>query len=133
MLVQIGLIDLVFSLDSVITAVGLVDEIAIMVAAIVVAVLVMMAAARPISALIENHPSLKILALSFLLMVGLALVADGLGLHIPKGYIYSAMAFSVTVETLNIRMRQARERPVKLRKATWGDIVGARHPDGRAG
>jgi predicted tellurium resistance membrane protein TerC len=122
-LVQIALIDIVFSLDSVITAVGLVDHVEVMIAAIVVAVGVMMLAAEGISAFIEEHPTLKMLALSFLLLIGVALIADGLDLHIPKGYIYFAMAFSIVVEMLNIRVRRARAKPVHLRKAQFGDIV----------
>jgi predicted tellurium resistance membrane protein TerC len=112
---QIMLLDIVFSIDSVITAIGLADELAVMVAAIVVAVLVMILLAGKISAFVEGHPTIKILALSFLLMVGVALVADGLDVHIPKGYIYFAMAFSVFVEMLNLRMRKMRQ-PVQLRQ-----------------
>jgi predicted tellurium resistance membrane protein TerC len=104
-LLQIAVIDIVFSLDSVITAVGLVDEIAVMITAIVAAVLVMMLAARPIGDFVDRHPTLKMLALAFLIVVGMALVADGLGFHVPKGYIYFAMAFSVAVEMLNLRLR----------------------------
>ncbi len=114
-IVQIMLLDIVFSIDSVITAIGLADELAVMVAAIVVAVLVMILLAGKISAFVEGHPTIKILALSFLLMVGVALVADGLDVHIPKGYIYFAMAFSVFVEMLNLRMRKVRQ-PVQLRQ-----------------
>jgi len=118
-LAQIAIIDIVFSLDSVITAVGLVDELAVMVIAIVVAVGVMMLAAKPIGDFVDRHPTIKILALSFLILVGFALVAEGWGLHVPKGYIYFAMAFSVAVEMLNLRMRarMARRAPVLLRKA----------------
>ena len=119
-LVQIGLIDIVFSLDSVITAVGLVDELPVMIAAIVVAVLVMMAAAGPISRFIEDHPTLKMLALSFLLVIGLMLVAEGFGVSVPKGYVYFAMGFSLLVELLNIR---AQRDPVKLRKTQLADLV----------
>ena len=111
---QIALIDLVFSLDSVLTAVGLAEEVAVMVAAIVVAVLVMMWLARPISDFVEEHPTLKILALSFLILIGFSLVAEGLEFAIPKGYLYFAMAFSVGVEMINIRIRQ-KARPVHLR------------------
>jgi predicted tellurium resistance membrane protein TerC len=105
-LAQIALIDLVFSLDSIITAVGMVDEIAVMIAAVVASVLLMMAAAGPIGRFVSRHPTVKTLALSFLIMVGMALVADGLDFHVPKGYIYFAMAFSVAVEMLNLRMRR---------------------------
>ncbi len=114
-LVQIALIDIVFSLDSVITAVGLVQHIPVMVIAIVLAVLVMMLAAKPISDFIDRHPSLKMLALSFLVLIGSALVAEGFDVHIPKGYLYFAMAFSVLVELLNIRLRR-RSAPVTLHK-----------------
>lgn len=119
-LFQIAIIDMVFSLDSVITAVGLVDEVPVMIAAIVTAVLVMMVAAGPVSRFIEDHPTLKMLALSFLLIIGFALVAEGVGLHVPKGYIYVAMGFSLFVEMLNIG---AKRNPVKLRKAQLGDLV----------
>ena len=115
-IVQIAIIDIVFSLDSVITAVGMVDEIAIMIIAIVLAVLVMMFAARPIGEFVDRHPTIKILALSFLILIGLALIGEGWDLHIPKGYIYFAMAFSVGVEMLNIRMRAKRREPVQLRR-----------------
>ena len=120
-LAQIGLIDLVFSLDSVITAVGLVDEVPVMIAAIVTAVLVMMVAVGPVSRFIEENPSIKMLALSFLILIGLALVAEGWDLHVPKGYIYVAMAFSFTVQLLNIAA--SRRRSLKLRKAQLGDLV----------
>lgn len=115
-ILSIGILDIVFSLDSVITAVGMVDEIAVMVAAIVVAVGVMMLAAERISAFVEKHPSVKMLALSFLMLIGLSLVGEGLGHHIPKPYIYFAMAFSAGVEFLNIRSGSGR-KPVKLRSA----------------
>ena len=115
-LAQIAVIDIVFSLDSVITAVGMVDEVPVMVAAIVIAVLVMMFAARPIGDFVDRHPTIKMLALSFLIMVGTALVAEGFDFHVPKGYIYFAMAFSVAVEMLNLRMR-SRLEPVRLHKA----------------
>ena len=105
-LAQIAVIDLVFSLDSIITAVGMVDEIAVMIAAVIASVLLMMVAAGPIGRFVSAHPTVKTLALSFLIMVGMALVADGLDFHVPKGYIYFAMAFSVAVEMLNLRMRR---------------------------
>jgi predicted tellurium resistance membrane protein TerC len=114
-LVQIAIIDVVFSLDSVITAVGLVDEIGVMVTAIVLTVALMMMAAKPIGDFVDRHPTVKMLALSFLILVGMALVAEGAGFHIPKGYIYFAMAFSVAVEMLNIRVR-TRRKAVQLRK-----------------
>jgi predicted tellurium resistance membrane protein TerC len=110
---QVMLLDIVFSLDSVITAIGMADDLRVMVTAVVLAVAVMMLAAEPISAFVEQHPTVKILALSFLLLIGLALVADGLGQHIPKGYIYFAMGFSFFVEMINIRMRR-RAAPVEL-------------------
>jgi predicted tellurium resistance membrane protein TerC len=115
-LIQIMLLDIVFSLDSVITAVGMVDEVGVMVAAVVVAVAFMMGFARPISDFVTRHPTIKMLALSFLIMIGVALIAEGLGQHIPKGYIYFAMAFSVGVELLNIRVRRVRANVVKLRR-----------------
>lgn len=114
MIVQIALLDVVFSLDSVITAVGMAERVGVMVAAIVVAVLVMMAASGPIAAFVERHPSVKMLALAFLVLIGTMLVADGLGHHVPKGYAYFAMAFSAAVEFLNLKAgtrRPARGRP----------------------
>lgn len=114
-IIQIAIIDIVFSLDSVITAVGLVDQISIMVIAIVGAVIVMMIAAKPIGDFIEHHPSLKMLALSFLILVGFMLVIEGWDVHVPKGYIYFAMAFSISVEMLNIWFRK-RQKPLKLHK-----------------
>ena len=113
---QILILDVVFSLDSVITAVGMVDEIAIMVAAVVAAVAFMMVFATPISSFVDRHPTIKMLALSFLLLIGLTLVAEGCGQHIPKGYIYFAMAFSVFVEMLNLKLRK-RRAPVRLHEA----------------
>ncbi len=112
---QIVILDMVFSLDSVITAVGMAEHLAIMIAAVVIAVIVMMIAAEPVSSFVNRHPTVKILALSFLLLIGVALLAEGFGLHIPKGYIYFAMGFSVFVEMLNLRMR-ARRAPVRLRQ-----------------
>lgn len=115
-IVQIALLDIVFSLDSVITAVGIADDIAVMVTAIVIAVGVMMVSAGPLSSFVSRHPTVKMLALSFLLLIGMTLVAEGLGQHIAKGYIYFAMGFSVMVEMLNLRTRANRkEPPVKLR------------------
>jgi predicted tellurium resistance membrane protein TerC len=110
---QIMLLDIVFSLDSVITAVGMADDIAIMVTAVIVSVGIMMIAAEPISAFVSRHPTVKVLALSFLLLIGMSLVGEGLGMHIPKGYIYFAMGFSVFVEMVNLRVRGKAE-PVKL-------------------
>jgi len=113
---QIVVLDLVFSLDSVITAVGMADEITIMVTAVILAVGVMMFSAGPISAFVNRHPTVKVLALSFLLLIGVALVGDGLGMHIPKGYIYFAMGFSVFVEIINLRVRRG-ATPVHLHQA----------------
>jgi predicted tellurium resistance membrane protein TerC len=111
--IQIALLDIVFSLDSVITAVGMADQISIMVAAVILAVGVMMFSAGPISSFINRHPTIKVLALSFLLLIGISLVGEALGMHIPKGYIYFAMGFSVFVEVINLRVRRAGE-PVHL-------------------
>lgn len=113
-IVQILLLDIVFSLDSVITAVGMVDEIWIMIAAVVVAIVFMIVFAGPISNFVERRPTVKMLALSFLLLIGMTLIAEGLGRHIPKGYIYFAMAFSVFVELLNLKLRKPQVAPVKL-------------------
>lgn len=113
-LAQIALLDMVFSLDSVITAVGLVEQVSIMAIAIILAVVVMLMAAKSLGDFVDEHPTIKILALSFLILVGVTLVVEGFDVHVPKGYIYFAMAFSVVVEMLNIRMRRKRS-PVKLR------------------
>ncbi len=134
-IIQIMLLDIVFSLDSVITAVGLVDELPVMIAAVVIAVLVMLVASGPISAFVNRHPTVKMLALSFLLLVGLTLIADGFHHHIPKGYIYSAMAFSVFVEMLNLRARRPRAekapRHMPLQYADMGgDDGGSTAPSG---
>ena len=115
-IVQIAILDIVFSLDSVITAIGLVKQLPVMIAAIVIAMIFMIFMAGRISTFIEKHPTVKILALSFLLLIGLALVGESLDLHIPKGYIYFSMAFSVFVEMLNLRMRKRRSVPVRLRR-----------------
>jgi predicted tellurium resistance membrane protein TerC len=115
-LVQIALLDIVFSLDSVITAVGMVKEVPVMIAAVVISVVIMMVAAEPISAFVHRHPTVKMLALSFLLLIGMSLIAEGFGHHIPKGYVYFAMGFSVFVEALNLKMRKKTE-PVHLRDA----------------
>ena len=118
LMVQIALIDLVFSLDSVITAVGLVDDVSIMITAVLFSVAVMMVASQPIGEFVDRHPTIKMLALSFLVVVGVVLVAEGFDQKIPKGYIYFAMAFSMVVEMLNIRMRSRRAAaPLKLHKA----------------
>jgi predicted tellurium resistance membrane protein TerC len=113
-IVQIVLLDIVFSLDSVITAVGMADDVAVMIAAVVIAVIIMMISAGPISSFVSKHPTVKILALSFLLLIGASLVAESLDQHVPKGYIYFAMGFSVFVEMLNLRMR-SKAKPVQLR------------------
>jgi predicted tellurium resistance membrane protein TerC len=115
-IVQIMLLDIVFSLDSVITAVGMAEDVAVMIVAVVLAVVVMTVSAEPISAFVNRHPTLKVLALSFLLLIGLSLIGDGLGMHIPKGYIYFAMGFSVFVETINLRVRP-RGKPVHLHQS----------------
>ncbi|AMO69229.1 integral membrane protein TerC [gamma proteobacterium BDW918] len=116
-LVQIAILDIVFSLDSVITAVGLVDHLSIMVIAVVVSVLVMLFAAKPIGDFVDENPTFKMLALSFLIMIGLTLIAEGFDVHVPKGYVYFAMAFSVLVEVLNMRTRRARgAKMIKLNK-----------------
>jgi predicted tellurium resistance membrane protein TerC len=124
-LIQILLLDLVFSLDSVITAVGMVDRIEIMIAAVVVAVAFMMLFARPISNFVDRHPTIKMLALSFLLLIGFTLVVEGFDRHIPKGYVYFAMAFSVFVEMLNLKLRK-QAAPVKLHEPYVGETTESR-------
>ena len=114
---QIMLLDIVFSLDSIITAVGMVDERWVMVTAILASIVFMLAFARPIGEFVERHPTVKVLALSFLIMIGLVLVADGFGQHIPKGYIYTAMAFSVFVEMINLWIRRRAERAARRQPA----------------
>lgn len=116
-IIQIMLLDIVFSLDSVITAVGMANQLGVMIAAVMIAVLIMLFASRPISEFVSQHPTIKILALSFLLLIGISLVAEGLEFTIPKGYIYFAMAFSVFVELLNMRLRTAEVSPVHLRQS----------------
>jgi predicted tellurium resistance membrane protein TerC len=116
-ILQIMVLDLVFSLDSVITAIGMADDLGVMVTAIVVAVGVMMISAEAVSAFVLRHPTVKMLALSFLILIGMSLVAEGFGQHIPKGYIYFAMAFSVFVEALNLRAARAGPPPVHLRQS----------------
>lgn len=115
-MVQISVLDIVFSLDSVITAVGLVEEVSVMAIAIILAVVVMMIAAKSIGDFVDEHPTIKMLALSFLILVGVTLVVEGFDVHVPKGYIYFSMAFSIAVEMLNIRMRRKRAIPVKLHR-----------------
>jgi len=115
-LIQIAILDIVFSLDSVITAVGLVSQVPIMATAIIIAVGVMMFAAKPIGDFVDSHPTIKVLALSFLVVVGFTLMIEGFGVHVPKGYIYFAMAFSLGVEMVNIKMRKKVDKPIQLRK-----------------
>jgi predicted tellurium resistance membrane protein TerC len=131
-ILQILLLDMVFSLDSVITAVGMVDEVGVMIAAVVVAVLVMLVAAGPISRYVERHPTVKMLALSFLLLIGVTLILEGMDQHVPKGYIYFAMAFSLFVELLNLRMKKIRapEPPVRLRET---HSIGGNEPEAAVG
>jgi len=116
-LIQIAILDIVFSLDSVITAVGLAEDIPVMILAIVIAVGVMMLSARVIGNFVDAHPTIKMLALSFLLLVGFSLMGEGLDVHIPKGYIYFAMAFSLGVEILNLKVRESAVKPVRLHKS----------------
>jgi predicted tellurium resistance membrane protein TerC len=116
-IVQIMFLDIIFSLDSVITAVGMAQQVGVMIAAVVIAVMFMMWWSRAIGDFVERHPTIKMLALSFLILIGVNLVADGLGQHIPKGYTYFAMAFSVMVEMINIKMRSRAEKPLHLREA----------------
>ncbi len=113
-IIQIMALDIVFSLDSVITAVGMANDISIMVTAVVLAVAIMMFSAEAVSAFVSRHPTVKVLALSFLLLIGVSLIGDGMGMHIPKGYIYFAMGFSVFVEMINLQLRGS--KPVKLRQ-----------------
>ena len=119
-IVQIMLLDIVFSLDSVITAVGMADDVTVMAAAVVLAVGIMMFSAEPISGFVNRHPTVKVLALSFLLLIGVSLIGDGLGMHVPKGYIYFAMGFSVFVEMINMRVRKSGS-PVKLHQPYTAD------------
>jgi len=120
-LVQIAILDIVFSLDSVITAVGLVSQVPIMALAIIIAVGVMLFAAKPIGDFVDTHPTIKILALSFLVIVGFTLMIEGFEVHVPKGYIYFAMAFSLGVEMINIKLRKNMDKPVELRKDYPGE------------
>ena len=123
-IIQIMLLDIVFSLDSVITAVGMVDEIAIMIAAVIIAAIVMVFTSTPLGNFVERHPTVKMLALSFLLLIGFTLVAGGFGVEIPKGYIYFAMGFSVLVELLNLRLRTTAAKPVNLRGPYVESVAG---------
>ena len=123
-IIQIMLLDIVFSLDSVITAVGMVDELWVMVTAVIIAVGIMMLSAEPISEFVHRHPTVKMLALSFLLLIGVSLIAEGFGHHIPKGYIYFAMGFSVFVEAINLRLR-GRSKPVQLHEAYIAEPVSS--------
>jgi predicted tellurium resistance membrane protein TerC len=116
-IVQITLLDIVFSLDSIITAIGLAQHLPVMIIAIVIAVIVMMLSSGAIARFIDNHPTIKMLALSFLLLIGVTLLGEAFGLHIPKGYVYFAMAFSLFVEMLNLRVGKGRTRPLHLRKS----------------
>jgi predicted tellurium resistance membrane protein TerC len=127
-LVQIALLDIVFSLDSVITAVGMVDQVSVMVVAVIISVLIMMLAAEPISAFVHRHPTVKMLALSFLLLIGLSLLLEGIDHHIPKGYEYFAMGFSVFVEMINLRVRH-KAPPVHLRDAYVTEEPAPETPD----
>ena len=122
-IIQIMLLDIVFSLDSVITAVGMVSDIRIMIAAVVIAIIFMMGFSGSIGRFVQKHPTVKMLALSFLLLIGVTLIAESLDHHIPKGYVYFAMAFSVFVEMLNLRLRKAKTEPVHLRHR-YGDESG---------
>jgi predicted tellurium resistance membrane protein TerC len=125
---QIMVLDIVFSLDSVITAVGMAEDLAVMITAVVLAVGVMMVSADPISAFVNRHPTVKVLALSFLLLIGLSLVGDGLGMHIPKGYIYFAMGFSIFVEMINLRVRRPAGAPVHLHQPYQREDARAPQP-----
>ncbi len=132
-IIQILLLDVVFSLDSVITAVGMASEIGIMITAVLIAVIIMMYASGPLSDFVNEHPTLKILALSFLLLIGFSLVVEAIHVHIPKGYIYFAMGFSVLVEMLNLRMRKKSATPVKLHEPYVEAVVPAKTGKGKKG
>jgi predicted tellurium resistance membrane protein TerC len=127
-IVQILLLDIIFSLDSVITAVGMADDVGVMITAVVIAVGFMFVFAGAVSGFVEKHPTIKMLALSFLLLIGTSLIAESFDLHIPKGYIYFAMAFSLFVEVLNIKLRKSRQAPVHLHPAYSDDLPA---PDGK--
>jgi predicted tellurium resistance membrane protein TerC len=128
---QIALLDIIFSLDSVITAVGMANHIWVMVTAVIIAVIIMLVASGPVSSFVQRHPTVKMLALAFLLLIGTTLIADGFGVHVPKGYIYAAMGFSVFVEALNLLARR-RRRPVHLRQR-YAEAPAAGAGDGNAG
>lgn len=121
-ILQITIIDLIFSLDSIITAVGMVDQVEVMIAAVIVSVLLMMAFAGGIGRIVSEHPTIKMLALAFLVVIGVVLIADGFDHHVPKGYVYFAMAFSVAVESLNLRMRKRAVRPAELHERYTRDL-----------
>jgi predicted tellurium resistance membrane protein TerC len=127
-ILQIMVVDMVFSLDSIITAVGMVDELAVMIAAVVVSVAMMMVFAGAIGRFVSEHPTVKMLALAFLVVVGVVLIADGFGYHVPKGYVYFAMAFSVGVEMLNLRLRRRSARPLKLKSEYQAEDGGQGGP-----
>jgi predicted tellurium resistance membrane protein TerC len=130
-IIQIVLLDIVFSLDSVITAIGMTTNITIAVVAVMISIGIMLWASKPLADFVNRHPTVKILALSFLLLIGMTLVADGLGQHIPKGYVYFAMAFSVFVEALNLRLRKKSE-PVHLHQQLYNeDVVSVTSGKGR--
>lgn len=128
-IIQIMIVDMVFSLDSIITAVGMVDSVTVMVAAVVSSVGLMMVFAPAIGRFVSDHPTIKMLALSFLVVVGVVLIAEGFDHHVPKGYVYFAMAFSIGVELLNINMRKRSSKPVHLREATPGQELATAHDD----
>ncbi len=121
----IAVIDIVFSLDSVVTAVGMVEHVWVMIVAMVIAMLVMLWFSGPISRFVDKHPTIKVLALAFLILIGVMLVAEGLGKHIEKGYVYFAMAFSLGVELLNMRVRRAQQRPVHLHRRFEEERAGS--------
>ncbi len=129
---QIAILDIIFSLDSVITAVGMADEIWVMATAIIIAVIIMLAASGPVSGFVQRHPTVKMLALAFLLLIGTTLIADGFGVHLPKGYIYAAMGFSVFVEALNLVQRR-RAKPAHLRQRYAKTPAGGGGAGGDAG
>lgn len=131
-ILQIAIIDLVFSFDSIITAVGMVDQVGVMIAAVVLSVLLMMVFAGGIGRVVSDHPTIKMLALAFLLVIGVVLIADGFDHHIPKGYVYFAMAFSVIVELLNIRMRKRAVQPAELHERYTREPTKATEPSSRS-
>jgi predicted tellurium resistance membrane protein TerC len=125
---QIALLDIVFSLDSVITAVGVAEDLAVMIVAVLFAAVFMIALAGPVSAFVSRHPTVKMLALSFLLLIGMTLIAEGMGQHIPKGYVYFAMGFSIFVEMLNLRVKR-KQAPVQLHEPTLAEVQAAMRSD----